>query len=137
MAELPPCFVNEVTEPVKVISTRPIRPKDESCASEVHQFSILDQIRSHFSCSHSYPWHFVYVLLPELCALKARMAWLNQDEQLNMPAEFMGAAADYQTHVWLPNRDLQFEFDSLEYIIMFLWEGRRRRIYLLHSVYSV
>ncbi|KAF5242913.1 hypothetical protein FAUST_3080 [Fusarium austroamericanum] len=61
MAELPPCFVSEVTEPVKVISTGPIRPKEESCASEVHQFSTLDQIRSHFSRNHDYPWHFVSI----------------------------------------------------------------------------
>ncbi|EYB26801.1 hypothetical protein FG05_09151 [Fusarium graminearum] len=61
MAELPPCFVNEVTEPVRVISTGPIRPNDESCASEVHQFSTLDEIKSHFSLSQSYPWHFVSI----------------------------------------------------------------------------
>ncbi|KAF0641053.1 hypothetical protein FPSE5266_06818 [Fusarium pseudograminearum] len=61
MAELPPCFVNEVTEPVRVISTGPIRPKDESCASEVHQFSTLDEIKSHFSRNHDYPWHFVSI----------------------------------------------------------------------------
>lgn len=72
MAELPPCFVNEVTEPVRVISTGSIRPNDESCASEVHQFSTLGEIKSHFSLSQSYPWHFVYVLLPELCDLHAR-----------------------------------------------------------------
>ncbi|KAK6706468.1 hypothetical protein SNK03_010282 [Fusarium graminearum] len=61
MAELPPCFVNEVTEPVRVISTGPIRPNDESCASEVHQFSTLGEIKSHFSLSQSYPWHFVSI----------------------------------------------------------------------------
>ncbi|ESU15681.1 hypothetical protein FGSG_09151 [Fusarium graminearum PH-1] len=61
MAELPPCFVNEVTEPVRVISTGSIRPNDESCASEVHQFSTLGEIKSHFSLSQSYPWHFVSI----------------------------------------------------------------------------
>ncbi|GKU19106.1 unnamed protein product [Fusarium langsethiae] len=63
MDAIPTCFVSEVTESVRVISTGPRQPDKEGCAAEVHQFSTLDQIRSHFSRNedHDYPWNFVSI----------------------------------------------------------------------------
>jgi hypothetical protein len=57
------CFVDEVTESVRVISTGLGRSDKEGCAAEVHQFSTLDQIKSHFSRNedHDYPWNFVSI----------------------------------------------------------------------------
>lgn len=59
-----PCFVNEVTEPMRVISTGAGVPEDESSAAEVHQFSTFEQIQSHFSRNEilEQPYHFMYVL---------------------------------------------------------------------------
>ncbi|KAF4446811.1 zinc transport protein [Fusarium austroafricanum] len=63
MDALPPCFVNEVTEPVKVLNTGPRRPEEESRTAEVHQFSTLDQIRSYFGRKegHEHPWILIFL----------------------------------------------------------------------------
>lgn len=59
-----PCFVNEVTEPIKVISTGAGVSEEERSGSEVHQFSTLEQMQSHFSRTEilEQPYHFMYVL---------------------------------------------------------------------------
>ncbi|RGP76505.1 zinc transport [Fusarium sporotrichioides] len=79
MDAIPTCFVNEVTESVRVISTGPRQPDKEGCAAEVHQFSTLNQIRSHFSRNedHDYPWNFVYVSPSSVSFMHAK-AWLNK-----------------------------------------------------------
>jgi hypothetical protein len=73
------CFVDEVTESVRVISTGLGRSDKEGCAAEVHQFSTLDQIKSHFSRNedHDYPWNFVYVS-PSSVSFMHDKAWLNK-----------------------------------------------------------
>ncbi|SCO43017.1 uncharacterized protein FFMR_07173 [Fusarium fujikuroi] len=58
-----PCFVNEVTEPIKVISTGAGVSEEERSGSEVHQFSTLEQMQSHFSRTEilEQPYHFISI----------------------------------------------------------------------------
>lgn len=57
------CFVNEVTEPIRVISTGAGVSEEECSGAEVHQFSTLEQVQSHFSRTEilEQPYHFMYV----------------------------------------------------------------------------
>lgn len=65
MHTLPLNFVDEVVVPVRVISTGGEIKDGENTSAEVHQFSTLEQVESHFSrTTHSY--NFVYVL-PKQC----------------------------------------------------------------------
>ncbi|KAF5230744.1 hypothetical protein FANTH_13736 [Fusarium anthophilum] len=56
-------FVHEVTEPIRVISTGAGVSEEESSAAEVHQFSTLEQIQSHFSRTEilEQPYHFISI----------------------------------------------------------------------------
>jgi hypothetical protein len=57
----PPNFVDDVVVPIRVISTGEKIEDEENMSAEVHQFSTLEQVESHFSrTTHSY--NFVYVL---------------------------------------------------------------------------
>jgi hypothetical protein len=57
----PPNFIEEVVVPIRVISTGVKIENEENMSAEVHQFSTLEQVESHFSrTTHSY--NFVYVL---------------------------------------------------------------------------
>ncbi|KAF5568826.1 Mg2+ transporter like zinc transport [Fusarium phyllophilum] len=59
-----PCFVNEVTEPIRVISTGAGVSEEEHSGAEVHQFSTLEQMQSHFSRTETLeqPYHFIPML---------------------------------------------------------------------------
>lgn len=59
-----PCFVDNVIEPVSVISTGGMSSEDEMSRIQTYQFSTLDQIKSHFSRTdtNEQPYHFMYVL---------------------------------------------------------------------------
>ncbi|EWG54138.1 hypothetical protein FVEG_17252 [Fusarium verticillioides 7600] len=58
-----PCFVNEVTEPIRVISTGAGVSEEECSGAEVHQFSTLEQVQSHFSRTEilEQPYHFISI----------------------------------------------------------------------------
>lgn len=58
-----PCFVNEVTEPIKVISTGAGVSEEERSGSRGHQFSTLEQMQSHFSRTEilEQPYHFISI----------------------------------------------------------------------------
>ncbi|KAF5576378.1 zinc transport [Fusarium pseudocircinatum] len=59
-----PCFVNEVTEPIRVISTGAGVSEEEHSGAEVHQFPTLEQMQSHFSRTETLeqPYHFIFLV---------------------------------------------------------------------------
>jgi hypothetical protein len=84
MHTLAPNFVDEVIVPIRVISTgEKIEEDEDNTSAEVHQFSTLEQVESHFSrTTHSY--NFVYVL-PEHY-VHASMHCADRREQVDMSA---------------------------------------------------